>query len=417
MDNFSFIKKNLFLLILALFSLRMQGQFVSRESLFTDEYTLESNKNGTLGLSIDNTCFLQNNEFDSAIQKGYTLPGFRLNPRLIYYPLPIVKLEAGLSLLKYWGANKYPNYAYRDIAEWKAGDYQTGFHLLPFFRAQIQPVPQLNIIMGNLYGGNNHGLIKPLYNPELNFSADPELGAQILYESRLAQVDAWVNWESFIFRNDTHNEAFTAGISACFHVTKPQSFFYLGIPLQTLIIHRGGELDGVLGEILSLANTYTGLRWGFNWNEKRLKSVEMNILGAHYTSVASGKYAVPFSRGWAFYSDLKIRFWNTQLKMAYWRSNDFINSFGNPVFGNISVNHANRNFPHVMVFNPGFSYEQKFGNGVYLGLDFDYFYNPKLTASENSGTPLKTSQSNNYSMGLYLRINPSIILSVNRDKK
>lgn len=131
-----------FILIAILFVLpfALQSQNLLEESLFTDKYTIGSDSKGVLALSIDNQSFFRNDEFDRNIVDGYTLPGFRLNPRLIFYPTSFVKLEAGLSLLKYWGTQKYPNVAYRGIADWKPDDYQWGFHLLPFFRAQIQPL-------------------------------------------------------------------------------------------------------------------------------------------------------------------------------------------------------------------------------------------------------------------------------------
>lgn len=38
----------------------------------------------------------------------------------------------------------------------------------------------VDLILGNIYGGSNHGLIAPLYNPELNLTADPKTGFQVL---------------------------------------------------------------------------------------------------------------------------------------------------------------------------------------------------------------------------------------------
>jgi hypothetical protein len=409
MVEFMRVKALIFIQLFFLFSFGIKGQTLIRESLFTDDYTIRPEDEGKLNFSIDNISFLKNIETDGDIQKGYTLPGFRINPRLVYYPTSIVQLEAGLSLLRYWGADKYPNYAYQDIAEWKADGYQQGFHILPFFRAQIQPIPQLNIVLGDIYGGNNHGLIEPLYNSELNYTADPELGAQILYNSRVAHLDAWVNWESFTFKDDTHNEAVTLGVSSCLHITNPQSSFYLGIPVQAVLAHRGGELDQLVGETLTLMNGSTGLRLGYNTNHTVFKSVELNVMGAIFESYSSEEDRLPFERGWAFYSNLSFQIWKTQLKMAIWRSGDFINIFGNPVFGNESLTIDGRSFPRTMVLNPGLKYEQEFGKGFHLGADLDFFYNPELIAYHDK-LPGKISKSFAWSAGLYLRINPSIIL-------
>ena len=389
------------------------AQLPITQSLYTDNYTINPDDKGALGLSIDNISFLRNNESDGDVQDGYTVPGFRLMPRVTFQPSPIVRLEGGISLLRYWGADKYPNYAYQDIAEWKSDSYQHGFHFLPFFRAQIQPIPQINIVLGSLYGGGNHRLIEPLYNPELNYTADSETGIQFLYNSRVAHLDAWVNWESFIFKNDKHKEALTIGGSACLHITDPKSFFYVGIPVQALVIHHGGEIDSIGDKkIISLANGATGLRFQTNFDNEVFKNISLDVMGAGYQSFSREKDEEDlfYTKGWGFYSNLTFQVWNLNVKMAYWRSGDFINLFGNQVFGNVSQTIPDRTFPKTEVFNPGLKYEQCFGNGFYLGADVEFFYNPKLIAYRDNEIAIKTSKSFGWSTGLYLRINPSMIL-------
>lgn len=413
MDDPMRLKKIIIGCIVFSFSLCfVQGQTVIRETLFTDDFNIDPYNEGILGLSIDNTSFFKNNEFDPDIVKGYTVPGFRISPRITYQPSPIIKLEAGATLLKYWGADKYPNYAYHDISEWKADHYQWGFHLTPFFRAQIRPIPQLNIVLGNIYGGSNHRLIEPLYNRELNLTADLETGAQILYNSRIAFFDAWINWESFIFRNDNHNEAFSIGGSAAFHITNPQSFFYVGVPVQILVIHRGGEIGSIKGQKKTMGNGAAGLRFGFNFDGEIFREINADVMGAGYKSQFSGgAMNLPFYSGWAFYSRLNMQIWDIQLKMSYWRSGKYINQFGSPIFGNVSMVHEGRNFIRTAVINPGLFYEKSFGKGFNLGAEFECFYNPKLDHWAKSNTYLvKSELSWSWSIGVYLRINPSIVL-------
>ena len=391
-----------------LFSQALPAQTPVRESLFTDAYTIDSQKEGELDLCIDNISFFNNLETGGDVQKGYTLPGFRIYPRLTYYPASMIKIEAGISLLKYWGADQYPNYAYRDISEWKAPGYQSGFHFLPFFRAQIQHVPQLNIVWGHIYGGSNHGLIEPLYNPELNLTADPEMGVQIIYNSRFMHFDTWANWETFIFKKEANSEVLTVGTSACFHITNPQSFFYIGVPVQTVVNHHGGEIDLIYGEMSSLVNGAAGLQFGFNLNKPVFKYLGLSLMGAGYKSLYSEKPLL-FQQGWAACSSLNIRFWDLDLKVNVWRSGDFINLFGSPVFGNVSASRENRNFPRITVFNPGIKYERKFGDGFYLGAGFEGFIAPEFTEYEDA-VPVKTGTYLGTSAGLFLRINPSIVL-------
>lgn len=404
-------KKIFIILTLCCFSGGMFAQLPPEESLFTDDYNVNS-EGALLKLSIDNISFFKNNETDGDIASAYTMPGFRLSPRIQYFPNSFVKLEAGVSLLKYWGTEKYPNYAYQDIAEWKADHYQHGFHLTPFFRAQIQPIPQLNIVLGTLYGGQNHDLIEPFYSSDLSLTADPETGAQLIYNSRVARLDTWVNWESFTFRNEEHNEAFSIGGTVSFHITDPKSFFYLGVPVQAIYIHRGGEIDAVKGGVVSMANGAAGLRSGFNLNDSFIKGVSLELMGVGAKMYNYGDlFELPMETGWGLYTKLKLRMRHLDFKLAYWRSGDIINLYGNPVYGNMSTVHEGRTFPRVSVFNTGLRYEQKFGSGYYLGADIEGFYNPELKQYYMSVKKLdQTAKSYSWSVGLYLRINPSIIL-------
>ena len=180
--------------------------------LFENSHRIDSASCGELRLNFDALCFFRDNEYKGYLSKGYTLPGYRLQPTVSYQPLKNLRVEVGVSMLHYWGANKYPNLNYSDIATWKGDQTQTGFHLLPFFNVQLAVSRNFNLILGNIYGGANHRLIEPLYNQENALSADPEMGVQMQWQTKPLDFDMWVNWESFIFDKDTHQEAFTFGL-------------------------------------------------------------------------------------------------------------------------------------------------------------------------------------------------------------
>lgn len=394
----------------SLLSVRLSAQSAV-SPLCSDDYTISAEDKGTLGLSIDNFSFFRNIETDGDVYTAYSLPGFRISPRLIYFPTSQIKLEAGLSLLKYWGAEKYPNYAYQDIAEWKSDDYQRGFHLTPFFRAHIQPLSSIQLVFGNIYGGGTHRLVEPLYNRELNLTADPETGIQFLYNSSFAHVDAWVNWESFTFRTDTHDEAFTVGGSSQFNLIPSGSDFYLDIPLQALVIHRGGELDSVAGNTTTKGNAAVGLKVGFRTGHPLFRSLNAEIYGLGYLAFDDNDEYLPFDKGWGLYAGINGEIGNLRLKLNYWRSANFVNIFGNPAFGNISYVHRGWTFRGVSVFNPGLAYEQEFGKGYVLAADLECFINPDLDMYMLDDRYLKRRNSSlSCSIGVYLRVNPSIIL-------
>ena len=118
--------------------------------LFENSHRIDSASCGELRLNFDALCFFRDNEYKGCLSKGYTLPGYRLQPTVSYQPLKNLRVEVGVSMLHYWGANKYPNLNYSDIATWKGDQTQTGFHLLPFFNVQLAVSRNFNLILGNI---------------------------------------------------------------------------------------------------------------------------------------------------------------------------------------------------------------------------------------------------------------------------
>ena len=87
----------------------------------------------------------------------------------------------------------------------------------------------------------------------------------MLYDSRRFDLDVWVNWESFIFREDTHQEAFTVGLSGRYKLNDPDARFHFYAPVQGLAQHRGGEIDTIFtNSVQTLMNGAVGV--GTVWN-------------------------------------------------------------------------------------------------------------------------------------------------------
>ena len=217
------------LLLLAYLATLPQSTLAQLDSLvFGVHHTqITPEERGELRVQVEGMTFLQNNEYKSKLIKGYTLPGIWIDPTVSYQPLPAVKMELGVHLLHFWGAEKYPNFNYSDLASWHGRNTQDGFHAVPIFRAQLTAAKNLQLILGTLHGKSNHQLTAPLYNDELNLSSDPETGVQMLWNAPWVDLDAWVNWESFIYRKDSGQESFCFGLSARLkpkRAEKPQSW-------------------------------------------------------------------------------------------------------------------------------------------------------------------------------------------------
>lgn len=379
------------------------------ERVFRTSYKIDSVKQGELSVEIDNLSFFKDNEFTGKVLKGYSLPGLWIQPKAVFYPLGNIKLEAGIYFLRYWGASKYPCFAYQDIANWKGDSYQKGVHVLPFFRAQVALSDHVDIVLGNIYGRANHQLIEPLYNPELNLTADPEAGLQLLYNSRSFDLDVWVNWESFIFNQDTHQEAFTVGLSTKVKFNNPESRVHFYLPVQGLAQHRGGEIDTLLiNSVQTLMNGSIGFGTTWNVNHGVFKSLNVEFDATGYYQQAGELW--PFGSGTGFYLKAMADIYDFRVKASYWKCDDFISMFGSPFYGAVSTAVPGMTFDRPGMVYCGLEYSRKLGKGYAIGIDVDlYNYIPKKIYDPETGSR-NGSSSMSFSAGIYLRINPSFLI-------
>lgn len=365
----------------------------------TDSVRIDSSEVGTLRVGADALGFFQNNEYSCDLMKGYTLPGAWLRPQFTYTPLPQIRIVAGAHLMFYDGANRYPNYAYHDIAAWKGHQYQHGVHALPFLRLQAR-LRDVTLVIGDIYGAQNHQLLLPLFNPEQALSADPEMGFQLLLDRRHVHLDTWINWQSYIFDLDSHQEAFTVGVNSTLRWGNANRLLW-EVPIQAILQHRGGEQDTTATGVQTVANGAAGVRLTHRFGGDCLLTslkAEANVLG----SLQQHGDLWPFRTGFALHTALR-----TQLRpgigveIGYFGApRQYANLFGLPLFGTISLKHQGETFHGVHTPYATLSYAHCFTPAYRLGAQFDV-YTP--CSSDASG-------SFRYGFGIYLRVNPEFLL-------
>lgn len=385
----------------------IQAQMIER--LCRTDYEIDPERQGELLVELDNISFFKDNEFAGSVINGYSLPGLWLQPKGVFYPLKNIKLELGVHALIYSGAYKFPNYAYHDIAHWKGTQFQRGTHILPYFRAQLA-LSRVNLILGNIYGGENHRLIEPLYNPELNLTADPETGFQVLCDLRHWHFDAWINWQSFIFEEDTHQEAFTVGLSSLVSFNRPQSRFHYYLPVQMTIQHRGGEqiVDNDR-PVQTLANASVGAGLIWNINRKLLKrvNIEVDMLGYYQES---GKLW-PFDKGVGLYAKAFADIGNDiRVNGGYFICKDFISLFGIPYFGAVSMKTEGAVYDDPQTCFLSIEYSRTFGKHYAFGAKADLYYSMPGTMKLATGEIVPEGNMTNFSFGVYLRVNPVFLI-------
>ena len=384
------------------------------ERVYRLDYKISPERVGELSVDIDNLTFFRNNEFEGDFMRGYTLPGLWFQAKAAYYPLENIKLEAGIHSLYFYGAKKYPSYAYLDITTWNPDSYQSGVRILPYFRAQVALSDNVDIVLGNIYGGSSHRLIAPLYNPELNLTADPEVGMQMLYQSKFFDLDTWINWQSFIFKMDTHQEAFTGGVSARMKFNNPDSRFHVYIPLQGLIQHRGGETNTLTtNHVQTFINGATGLGvvWNADYGVLKNINVEADVLG--YSQEVGELW--PLDNGRAYFFSASADIDNFRVKAAYLKGDDFISILGSPLYGAVSTVHEGLVFVNHSTCFVGLEYSRSFGEVYNLGVELEYYVTSSDFQRSSNGNERKTMKSGkSFSTGIYFRVSPSFLVKAFR---
>lgn len=354
----------------------------------------------TLTLDWTGEAFFRNNEYLSNLYTGYTLPGYRLSASVGYSMKALhgARLSVGLYNLGYFGASRYPgSVAYRDVTYWSDRKHSNRVHVLPVIRAELKPTSNSIFVLGTIYGAAYHNLIEPLFNPELNLTADPEMGVQYRYIGKRFQSDLWVNWQSFIYKDDDHQEAFTAGLSMNYDLLPVDREFRLRMPLQILACHRGGEynlhqndtvhtwLDGALG---------LEARYRTHW----LGGIDFSAAAYALGFLQRGDH-YPSKEGAAAYFDLGAHHKLVNISFSYFKGEKFVAPLGMPFVNCL-------NAQGEAVDGRKSSYYRLYGDVHYTfkyGLTFGF----STTFWIHPNKPYNGSSS---AMEAYLSISPGLIL-------
>ncbi|MGN0234664.1 MAG: hypothetical protein ACI4B5_09610 [Bacteroidaceae bacterium] len=367
-------------------------------NLSTTEYRVDTSMLRTLRVNVDNLTFFRDNEYSSTLTKGYSLPGLWIQPRLAYTPHRQIDFEVGLHASIFHGANKYPNYVYHDIGKWKGKQYQRGAHVLPWIRARAQ-FRYVTIVLGDIYGGQNHQLIEPLFNSETNLSQDPEAGFQLLWDRKHLHSDTWLNWQSYIFEEDSHQEAFTVGTSWKIRPGNTNKSWQWYIPVQLVIQHRGGEQDTTSMGVQTIANAASGA--GLSWIPHKRKALTQVFAEANalFACQQSGSLW-PFDNGTAFHATAGLSLWKRlNFRAGYFIApKHFVSLYGNHFFSTVSVRDG-KSYDGMSTAYAHVEYNHIFAQRYVLGAEAELFQ-----------CYLPTRNETNMSFGMYLRVNPEIVI-------
>jgi hypothetical protein len=347
-------------------------------SIYLDDTAISPADSQLLFLRFGNASFIENKEFFNPYQPGYTLIGFFLKPVIEFYPGPNTKLTAGVHLLKYSGTGKYTQ-------------------AIPLFTFHHKFSEGLEMVAGSLYGTVNHNLIEPLFAFDRVFTHHNESGLQFLINQDFFKADIWLNWEKFIFAGDPFQEEFTAGLSSVIFTGDKESRVQVELPVQLLVMHKGGQIDSSGERMQNLVNFATGIHMSWGFDHSVIHSVSFRGYLAGFRDL-SNNLQNHYSSGWGIYPSLILNTKWLEGGIGYWIGHRFVAPRGEPLFQSVSRIDPEIAADNRELLTSKLIFNRNLISGIDMGVRVGVYYD---TMAGNF----------DYSTGLHVMINERIFLT------
>ncbi len=323
-------------------------------SSFYEDCNIDTNSINSLNFRIENSNFFKNNEYFNYIVEGYTLTGWLLTPKLIYYPFKNTKIETGFHFLKYSGIEKFTK-------------------AIPTLRLQYQASKSIDIIIGNIYGSTNHKIIEPIFKYEYYFTDNIENGLQFLFDKKKYKGDIWINWQQFIFKGDDAQEIFTLGLSNKFIINPLNNKHKFHIPIQSIFLHKGGQINETNKSLLTHNNSAFGIGYSFFLDRTLIDKITTEHFYVIFNDMSTTKqYA--YTQGYGLYSKLNFHIKNINLNLSWWYSDSYISKRGHPIYQSHSTIYTHYNEKNRALISCKMNYEKNIINGLDIGAGFETYF-------------------------------------------
>jgi hypothetical protein len=318
-------------------------------------------------LGLDVLGFHKNNEYFNDIADGYTLFGYQLNPKLVYFPADFIRLEAGALLWQDFGTSRF-------------------HQVRPTFTLKLQK-PHYQLLFGNLQAHVGHRYIEPLYDLEKVMLDPLENGMQLIWHRDKLWLDAWIDWKKMIYRGDPFREEIAGGLSAEQRLLQTPQGWRLSLPLQFTAQHKGGQIDTSPLPLLTVFNGAAGLRLQkktdhFFWKGWRTENYYLVFKDF------SNEYQLPFKQGQGLYLNAGIDTRVQNVMLSYWKGNGYITELGGKLFQSASttLSHPDYSEKERQLLILRFSHDMQLAKDLTLTLRFEPLYDlttPQLEFSNS----------------------------------
>lgn len=309
--------------------------FVTSRALFGQAREEKVKQPGELDLRIKSISFFKDNEYSNSISgsdfilvsglpgfldlskwiEGYTLPGFFIQPELVYKPSGKVTIRAGIHFLKYAGINKFSQ-------------------IRPVFSTSLNISEKTTLTLGTISGCEKHLLFDPDFDKERLYTDNNENGFQLTSSNDHLFSDTWLNWENFVLKGDSTREILSGGESFKYTSSTVAGIMHFVVPLQVQFKHFGGQISNYRESVETFYNLATGLRVNIDLGQKRFGQAGIEYL-QFFNTVIPGNTSSPIKSGYASWLKLHYTYKGLYIGAAYWKAHNFYAPEGNPLYASI----------------------------------------------------------------------------------
>lgn len=269
----------------------------------------------SVSVNIYSSAFFDNKEFTGDIKKGYTNPGFFVQPTL-RYGMSQFNLNAGFHLLYLAGADSLAQF-------------------VPYLSLACNLTESVTMTVGSLKSRDNRSLPDALFKYERSYMNQPELGVEFNLTKPRLEGDLWINWERYIAKASPFQEEFTVGFVGRY---RPSTFeqkhgFY--VSALALTTHQGGQIDSSNLPVTTLTNM--GFTTGHRFNLMSGATLAGVELSGYWSSDKSPTPHIKYRDGFALHPRIMLEWPVVRLDLGYWYANKFVNPRGEELYGSVST--------------------------------------------------------------------------------
>lgn len=344
------IRINIYLLALLLVYNNAKSQYYPLS--FYESTKIDSSNSKTLFFKVQNSNFLKNNEYFGDFIQGYTLIGYNLTPSIVYYPTKNTKIEIGAHMQKYSGVKDFTK-------------------AVPILRFHYKATKWLDVVIGRLYGAANHDIIEPMFRHEFFYTDPIENGLQFLFNTKIYKGDIWINWQQFIFAGEDKQEIFTLGLSNRLFIRDRNEKHSFSIPLQSIFIHQGGQINKTKKKLITLNNSSAGINYRYT-HKGFLKYADFESSFVTFNDMST-EHQFPYIQGYGILSMATVKAGFFELRLAHWYGDSYMSGRGLPVFSSVSTIYDDYTEDKRATINTRFMFEKNIIKGLDVGAGFEVY--------------------------------------------